>query len=85
MPSLSLGMVSLELLNLRRDVPQMKSVHAFWYIEKNAVGSFIGTFCSRYRILGRMLILRIAALPNQEKSPDGHDFRSSIILCISVR
>lgn len=67
MPPMSLGVVSLSKLSLGRDLPHMNVVHAFLYVEKNLGGNLIGIVCRRYRILGRMFILTIAALPNQEK------------------
>lgn len=60
MPLLSFGMVSLW-----RSVPQIKSVQAVRYVEKKAGGILIRTVCSKYRILGKMLIFIMAALPNQ--------------------
>lgn len=49
-PPLSLGMVSLELLNLGCEAFQMKPVHSVRYVEKNEGGSLIGTVCSKYKI-----------------------------------
>lgn len=80
MPPKSLGAVSCVKLSLGRSLPHIKAVQAFRNVEKNVGGSLIGIVCKRYRILGKIFIFTIAALPNQENCPEGHLFRSVFIV-----
>lgn len=77
MPPMSLGVVNLSKLSLGRVLPHIKVVQALRYVEKNLGGILIGIVCRRYKILGRMFILTIAALPNQEKCPEDHFVKSA--------
>lgn len=56
-------------------------MQAVRYIEKKADGILIGIICKRYNILGKIFILMIAALPNQEKRPEAHFVKSFIMFC----
>lgn len=58
-------------------------MHVVRKVEKKAGGILIGIVCRKYSILGRIFILMMAALPNQEKSPDAHLFKSLIMVCSS--
>lgn len=78
-PPRSLGVVNLLKLSRGRVFPQIKVVQVFRYMEKKEGGSLIGIVCRIYKILGRIFILIIAALPNHEKCPDDHLVRSRCI------